>query len=331
MERSPRSPYWAIAPALLAVLASLARWLQQGSGNLYTALDKRFYIPDPVVGWRITEDSPLWLGVDVVGMLTAYTVTLVVVARFVGQRERQNGATWSPGRNALWGIAAIPLIVPVWAFASGGVPEGAREALPPGVIGPPPGGFEGTLAGLPAGRYEIVSGAESAVTAHLKAGGEEFDARFAGGLSGTLQFDPSNLEAPLNIEVRVDASSVDTGVSMRSKHAASEDFLDAAKHPELRFSTAALSSSRQGDSPSQLVFWTDGTVTIMGKELSVPVQGTVSVLDEQARERVGADAPGLVVTADFPLDLAETPLPAEEFDETRATLRAVLILTHRPE
>ena len=49
----PRSPFLlAIAPAV-AVGAGAARWALQGSGNVYTAVHKRFYVPDPDLGWRV--------------------------------------------------------------------------------------------------------------------------------------------------------------------------------------------------------------------------------------------------------------------------------------
>jgi polyisoprenoid-binding protein YceI len=234
-DRTPRSPYWALTLSGLALAAGIARWLLQGSGNLYTQTDKRYYLADPDLGWRIAPESPFWLGLDAIAMLAVFTAALGVVAWFVRQREREHnqGQPWRPARIALWVLSAVPLAVPIWAFASGGAPEGAREALPPGVIGPPPGGFEGALADLPAGTYELLPDSESSITARIKAGGEEFDTRFSGNLAARVTFDPSDPGAAVVARVRVDTASVDTGSGMRSEHAAGKDYLDAKRFPEI--------------------------------------------------------------------------------------------------
>lgn len=323
--RSSRSPYWATIPAALALAASLARWLLQSSDNLYTAPTKRFYLPDPDLGWRIAAESPVWLGLDAIAALGVFTVSLAVVAWFVRQREQAPDRPWRQARVALWGLSAVTLALPVWAFTSGTRPEGAREELPAGVIGPAPGGFEGALAGLPAGTYQVVAG-HSSITARVKAGGEEFDATFAGNLAGAVQIDPADLEAPVSARVRVDAASVDTGVTMRSEHAASEDYLDTANHPEIALEIARLTSTRQGASPSEIVFWADGALTFMGKRIEVPVQGTVRALDEAGRQRIGSTKPAMVVTAELTLMLAETPLSPKDFNRDRIPIRAVLVM-----
>jgi polyisoprenoid-binding protein YceI len=326
-DRSPRSTYWALTLPGLALAASVARWLLQGSGNVYTAPGKRFYLPDPDLGWRIAPESPPWIGLDAIAALAAFTAALGVVAWFVRQRERTQGQPWRQARVALWVMAVIPLAVPLWAFSGGLAPEGAREALPPGVIGPPPGGFEGALTDLPAGTYELVPGSESSITARIKAGGEEFDTRFSGNLAATVTFDPRDPGGALAARVRVDAASVDTGVRMRSEHAASKDYLDAKRFPEISLEIDKLTSSRQGAGPGELVFWADATLTLMDKRIVVPVQGTVRTLDEAGRQRIGSTRPAMVVTADFTLMVADSPLSPKDFERDRIPVQAVLILT----
>ena len=56
-----RSPFAPVVLPLLALTAAATRWVMQGSGNLYTALAKRFYVPDPDFGWREAEAHPVWL------------------------------------------------------------------------------------------------------------------------------------------------------------------------------------------------------------------------------------------------------------------------------
>lgn len=324
--RSSRSPYWALIPPVLALAASVARWLMQGSNNLYTTPGKRFYLPDPDLGWRIAPESPAWLGLDAIAALAGFTAALGAVAWFVRQREQTQGRTWSGGRRGLWALSVVTLLVPIWAFTGGTRPEGAREELPAGVIGPSPGGFEGSLAGAPAGTYEVVPDSQSSITARIKAGGEEFDATLTGNLAGTVIFDPRDLEAPVSARVRVDAASVDTGLKMRSEHAASEDYLDAPKHPEISLEIVRLTSTRQGASTSEIVFWADGALTLMGKRMEVPVQGTVRALDEAGRQRIGSTKPAIVVTAELTLVLADSPLSPQDFNRDRIPIRAVLIM-----
>jgi polyisoprenoid-binding protein YceI len=127
--------------------------------------------------------------------------------------------------------------------------------------------------------------------------------------------------------VRVDTASVDTGVRMRSEHAASHDYLDAERFPEIALEIEKLTSSRQGENPGELVFWADGALTLMGKRIVVPVQGKVRALDDAGRQRIGSTKPAMVVTADFTLMVAETPLSPKDFDRDRIPIQAVLILT----
>ena len=58
------SPFLPVGLTVAALLASLARWFVQDSGNLYTALEKRFYLPDPNLGWRVSAAHPVWIGID---------------------------------------------------------------------------------------------------------------------------------------------------------------------------------------------------------------------------------------------------------------------------
>jgi polyisoprenoid-binding protein YceI len=325
--RSSRAPYWAVLPPVLALAASAARWLMQGSNNLYTTPGKRFYLPDPDLGWRIAPESPVWLGLDAIAALAGFTAALGVVAWFVRQREQTQGAPWRAARRGLWALSIVTLAVPVWAFAGGTRPEGAREELPAGVIGPAPGGFEGSLAGAPAGTYELLPGSESSITARVKAGGEEFDTRFTGNLAATVMFDPGDLEAPVSARARVDAASVDTGLTMRSEHAASEDYLRTEEFPEIALEILRLTSTRQGARASEIVFWADGALTLMGKRMEVPVQGTVRILDEAGRQRIGSTKPAIVITAELTLVLADSPLSPKDFNRDRIPIRTVLILT----
>ncbi|GAB4515898.1 MAG: hypothetical protein Tsb0020_34530 [Haliangiales bacterium] len=325
-QRGSRAPYLLIIPPVAGALAGLARWLLQGTGNVYTNPNKRFYVPDDDLGWRIVAEGPIWLGLEAVGLLFGLVGVAAVGAWLISKREQRQGRRATLGWAVLAVIGLAALAAPTVAFSSGFAPAEGRESPPAGVIGPPTGEIEGSLAGLPAGSYQVVAGAESVIIANVTAGGESFETRFTDNLSGALTFDPSDLSAPLSGSFRVDAASADTGVSMRTKHVRSEDFLHVEKFPELSFTIAKLTSARQGAGPDELVFWADGSVAMMGQTIDVAVEGTARVLDQGAGERFGIDGAAVLVSASFPLRLAETPLSPDDFDEDTIVVQTSLIL-----
>lgn len=62
--------------------------------------------------------------------------------------------------------------------------------------------------------------------------------RFAG-WSSNVQLDPTDLTRA-NVEVEIDASSIDTGVADRDNHLRSADFFDVARFPTLRFKSTRV-------------------------------------------------------------------------------------------
>src|SRR3954468_19652563 len=127
-----RSLLWAAVPAVAATAAATARWGLQGSGNVYTALDKRFYVPDPDLGWRVARHGPVWIGLEAIAVCAAIAIAVVVGALIVARWERRRGSRMTALRVLLWVVAAVPLALPAWAFASGSGPARGRETLPAG-------------------------------------------------------------------------------------------------------------------------------------------------------------------------------------------------------
>ena len=196
-----RSPWLIVVPPVVALAAGAARWLVQGSGNVYTATEKRFYVPDPDLGWRVAPGGPLWLGLEVLAILAAVVVgvaaLLWIVRRF--ERKREKPIVWARGVLAAGG--ALPIVLPILAFASGLGPASGRETLPEGATAAAPtAGIEGALP-LPAGRYQVVAHAGTAITAKVSAGKETFEARFARDITGTLDIDFADLARPIQAEV----------------------------------------------------------------------------------------------------------------------------------
>jgi polyisoprenoid-binding protein YceI len=326
---APRPPYAAAVLPLAALVAGVVRWVLQGSGNVYTAPDKRFYVPDRDLGWRVVE-GPLWLGLEVLAIVGGVLVAALVAAWIIGRREGKTGQRWSLARGALWVVAALPLAVPAVAFASGGRPAGAKDELPTGVTAAAPtSGIDGALD-APAGRYTPLAHDGTSLTAHLSAGGEAFDARF-GGVEGALTLDPKNLTAAITGEITAKVETVDTGIALRSQHAR-EDYLKGGTHPTVGFRLGQLVAAR-ADGPDVIAFRAKGTALLLGKEHPVEITGTLRALDAAGRQRLGIQAPAaLIANADLALSIKETALApdAGDFDGDRLPVHASLVLVHQP-
>nr|MBA3817642.1 hypothetical protein [Deltaproteobacteria bacterium] len=84
-----RSAFAPVVLPLAALIASLVRWWMQGSGNLYTAIEKRFYVADADLGWRISDEHPIWLGLEVGAVICAVALGLVVAGWLIRRREHK--------------------------------------------------------------------------------------------------------------------------------------------------------------------------------------------------------------------------------------------------
>lgn len=318
-----------IAPAL-ALLAGGARWLLQGTGNLYTSTDQRFYVPDPDLGWRLAPQGMLWLGLDALAMIAAFAAALGVVALLIHRSERRREVSHGKLRTALLAISLTPALIPIAGFAAGTPPASARATAPAeaGVVGE---GIEASLPAAPPGVYEVVAHRGTLIAATVKAGGDTFEARFAGAPRGSWRGDPTDLSQPMSGEFFVAAGSVETGIEARDEHAA--DKLAASEHPELGFALTRITGATAGGE-RRVRFRGEGEVRIMGAAVAAEITGAVTELDADGRSRQGLDdAPALVVNASFEIDLRQTPVDTAggTFDETRVPIRVSLVLINRGE
>jgi polyisoprenoid-binding protein YceI len=324
---SVRSPFAPVVLPVIALLAALARWKTQGSGNLYTALHKRFYVPDPDLGWQVSPQHPIWLGLEICAVIAAITVGLAVAGWIIRRREAKRGAPARILRGGSWLVALVPLVVPIAAFASGGGPAGAKDTLPASTIAGIEAGIVGTID-APAGRYEVVDNPGTAITAKLSAGHETFDARFGGGIRGSWQGDPHDLSTPIGGTVSVDTASVDTGIDERSKHASTE-YLHADKNPRISVAIDKLIAATQSG-PNTVTFRAHGTLGLIGKTHAVEITGTLKKPDAAALARLGVTGDVLLVQADFAVVIKETALASDagDFDGDRIPVHVSLVMRH---
>jgi polyisoprenoid-binding protein YceI len=326
-RRFTHSPFAPVLLPVAALIASLVRWSLQGSHNLYTAVEKRFYVPDPDLGWRVSTEHPIWLGLEVCAVILALAVALAVAGFLVRRRERTRGRRATILRGGSWALAVASLAVPLAAFASGPGPAHGRDSLPAKSAVLIETGIEGSLD-APEGSYAVVKHAGTSVTAHLSAGGEAFDARFAEDVTGTWQGNPRDLTRPMSADISVAARGVDTGIGERSKHAR-EGYLHADQFPRIRVAIDRVTATRP-TSEREIAFRAPGTVQLMGKTHAVEITGTLQKPDEAALERLGLDGTILLVQADFALVIKETALApdAHDFDGDRIPIHVSLVLRH---
>jgi polyisoprenoid-binding protein YceI len=322
-----------LLPAV-AVLAAFGRWLLQERGNLYTDASTTYYVPDPDLDWRVVENGPVSIGMDAIAVLFCFGVALFVALLLLRRWERRRGVRLPIPAAAGWIVAALPLLVPAWAFASGSFPQGAVYSPPAGVVNAPDS-ISGGVPGLPPGTYRVVPHAGTSLRARLSAGGEKFDARFASDIEGSWRGAPADLRQPMSADLSVGVAAVDTGIELRSKHAR-EDYLQAAKFPRIRFRLGRLvGAGPAGPNESGVAYRADGVVELMGRSHPVAVTGTLRPLDDAARQRQGfaAGEPVFRATAQFELAINQTALApdASDFDGNVIPIEVNLLLRREAE
>jgi polyisoprenoid-binding protein YceI len=327
------SPFAPVVLPIAALIAALLRWQLQGSRNLYTAFAKRFYVPDPDLGWQISPRHPLWIGLELCAVIAALAAALAIAGWWIRRREARLGRRATALRGATWVVGAVPLALPILAFASGGGPPNAVDTLPAATIQ----GIEAGIVGIidaPAGRYEVVAHPGTSITARLSAGGETFDARFGAGIraiQGSWQGDPHDFTRPVVAEISVDAASVDTGNNLRSTHAR-EEYLLANKFPKIAVALDRVIAANQAGAGA-IRFRAHGTLSLIGKTHSIEVTGTMKKPDAAALARLHvADLGGdvLLVQAEFPVVIKQTALAkdAGDFDGEQIPIQVSLVMRH---
>ncbi|MGH9839721.1 MAG: YceI family protein [Blastocatellia bacterium] len=84
--------------------------------------------------------------------------------------------------------------------------------------------------------------------------------------SGTIALDENDLRAS-SVEVAINAASIRTGrtgIKQRDRYLRSADFLDAGKHPEIRFASTQVERGRDRD-----MLRVTGTLTIKGRSREI--------------------------------------------------------------
>jgi polyisoprenoid-binding protein YceI len=107
----------------------------------------------------------------------------------------------------------------------------------------------------------------------------EFDVKHLWGLHTVhgrfARFDGSYAEGPAGpeIELTIDASSVDTGIAKRDEHLRSPDFLFVALHPHVRFRSTRVTGLGHGD------VHVSGELEAAGTTVPVEFDASVTIVD----------------------------------------------------
>ena len=311
----------------VAGMGILTRWFLQGSYNLYTSINKRLYIKDPDLGWRVVE-GPVWLGLDSL-LITAASAIVVLVGAWWARKILSS--KYRPLlRVLLWVAAILPVGIPAWAFVTGLGPSNAVDALPQQSNSIVPIGVDGSLPNLPAGRYDVVDHPQVNITAQLTAGGEVFEARFSGA-SGYWQGNPGSLTEPIEANILFESASVDTGIRLRSKHAREE--LKVHEYPQISFALTRILGVAQREQ-NAIGFVADGVVHLMGGKHRAKVSGVVRRVTQQTRARFTelADRPAFIVNANFLILIDQTAIGNDgTFSSNKVPIQAtVIFVQHNP-
>jgi len=111
---------------------------------------------------------------------------------------------------------------------------------------------------------------------------------------GTIVLDRAKPEDS-SVEVRIEATSIDTGVPNRDKHLNSADFFDTAKFPEITFKSTKIAAKGKD------AFEVTGDLTMRGvtKPVTLAVTANGFANDGRGGQKTGFDATGKLNRKDF--------------------------------
>lgn len=113
--------------------------------------------------------------------------------------------------------------------------------------------------------------------------------------TGTVLYDPAN-PTKSQVDITIDASSVNTRVDMRDKDLRSPNFLDVSKYPTIAFKSKQVVSEGQG----KLKMVGDLTIHGVSKEVVLEVDGPSEVVnDPRGTSHMGAEATTKIDRRDF--------------------------------
>ena len=113
--------------------------------------------------------------------------------------------------------------------------------------------------------------------------------------TGKVLYDPAD-PSKSQVDITIDASSVNTRVDMRDKDLRSPNFLDVSKYPTITFKSKQILPEGQG----KLKVVGDLTIHGVSKEVALEVEGPSEVInDPRGTSHMGAEATTKIDRRDF--------------------------------
>jgi polyisoprenoid-binding protein YceI len=117
-----------------------------------------------------------------------------------------------------------------------------------------------------------------------------------GSYTGTLELNENDLSRS-QVEVQIDAASIDTGVEQRDGHLRSADFFDAEKYPRLTYKSRRI--EKLSDERYRVIG--DLTIRDVSREVALDVEFGGRAKDPWGNERAGFTARASLDRKDFGL------------------------------
>jgi polyisoprenoid-binding protein YceI len=117
-----------------------------------------------------------------------------------------------------------------------------------------------------------------------------------GRFTGTLELDDTDLTGA-QVEVTIEAASIDTGTAQRDEHLRSADFFEVERFPELRYRSARI--EKVGDDRYRVVG--DLTIRDVTREVPLEVEYGGQGTDPWGNQRIGFTATASIDRKDFGL------------------------------
>lgn len=132
------------------------------------------------------------------------------------------------------------------------------------------------------------------------------------GISGKISYDPENPAATKGT-IKLDVRSLHVPNPMMKDHLHGENWMNAAKHPDIRFEIGSLKNIKtQGNTTTADA---TGKMTIKGttKEMTIPVK--VTYLKDRLKDRQGKEGDLLVVRSNFEVNRSDFGINARQNEE----------------
>lgn len=165
-----------------------------------------------------------------------------------------------------------------------------------------PQGFDVKEKGLQTFSFNDAKGRNQA-TFHSKTPFDEVDG-LTSTISGQVSFDVKDVKNTLKGDISLPTESLKTGIAMRDKDLKEPKWLDAEKYSTISFKITKVTEVKK-ISANKLTVNVLGDFNLHGTSMEIPVEVTMTYLDESAATEAREPGDLLGVTANFSITLSK--------------------------